>query len=148
VGTDFSDSSGYALQVALRLFPAEQLRLLYAHEALYVTQVIDPASYQDAHQHEAYRQALEGQLETFLASLSLPGEARRRIHTLIEFGPPEALFRDYVFHHEADLVVLGTHGRHAALEALIGSTAKRIVSMLPCDALIVRQPPPAAHAPR
>ena len=56
---------------------------------------------------------------------------------MIEFGRPESLFRDYVFHHDADLVVFGTHGRHAVFEALIGSTAKDIVSMLPCDALIV-----------
>ena len=59
---------------------------------------------------------------------------------MIEFGRPESLFREYVLHHNADLVVLGTHGRSAVFEALIGSTAKNILSMLPCDALVVREP--------
>ena len=135
--TDFSDSSGVALQVALRFFPSQRLSLLHAYEAPYQTLLTDPARYQDAHHQEQYRETLQSELETFLAKLSLPNEDRRRIDPLIEFGRPESLFRDYVFHHDADLVVFGTHGRHAVFEALIGSTAKDIVSMLPCDALMV-----------
>ena len=40
----------------------------------------------------------------------------------------------------ADLVVLGTHGRSAVLDVLIGSTAKQILSALSCNALVVRAP--------
>lgn len=135
VATDFSDSSGYALQAALRLFPSQRLRLLHAFEAPYSTLVSDPVDYRDQH-----RQALENELQTFLATLYLPDEERRRIDPLIEFGRPETLFREYVLHHNADLVVLGTHGRSAVFEALIGGTAKGILSMLPCDALVLREP--------
>jgi len=135
--TDFSDSSAVALQVALRFFPLQRLALLHAYEAPYQTLLTDPARYQDAHHQDQYRGSLERELEAFLAKLSLPHEDRRRIDPLIEFGRPESLFRDYVFHHDADLVVFGTYGHHAVFEALIGSTAKGIASMLPCDALIV-----------
>ena len=38
------------------------------------------------------------------------------------------------------LVVLGTHGRSAFFEVLIGSVAKQIMEELPCDALVVRDP--------
>ena len=135
VATDFSDSSGYALQVALRLFPSQGLGLLHAFEAPYSTLMSDPVEYRDQ-----FQKSLEKELQAFLVTLYVPDEERRRINPLIEFGQPESLFREYVLHHNADLVVLGTHGRSAVFEALIGSTAKNILSMLPCDALVVREP--------
>ena len=51
------------------------------------------------------------------------------------------LVREYVQVSGADLVVLGTHGRGAMLEAIMGSVAKSILATLPCDALVVRGPP-------
>jgi nucleotide-binding universal stress UspA family protein len=33
--------------------------------------------------------------------------------------------------------VLGTRGRGAVLQALLGSVAKRILAILPCDALVI-----------
>jgi nucleotide-binding universal stress UspA family protein len=65
---------------------------------------------------------------------------RKRARPLIEFGTPSALLRDYVRDRDIDLVVLGTHGRSAFFEALIGSVAKQIMGELPCDALVVRDP--------
>jgi nucleotide-binding universal stress UspA family protein len=142
VATDFSDSSGYALQAALRLFPSQTLRLLHAFEPPYSTLVSDPPGYR-----EQYRQALESELQAFLVTPYVRDEERRRIDPLIEFGRPETLVREYVVHHNADLVVLGTRGRGSVFEALIGSTAKSILSMLPSDALVVREPPPLARSP-
>jgi nucleotide-binding universal stress UspA family protein len=59
---------------------------------------------------------------------------------LVECGAPEDLIRRYVRDRGADLVVLGSHGRSGLLDVLLGSTARRILSMVPCDALIVREP--------
>ena len=86
------------------------------------------------------------ELAAFLDSMVLPEEARRRLVTLIEPGGPAHLVREYVRDRGADLVVLGSHGRGAMLEALLGSTAKSILSSLPCDALVVRGP--RQRAPR
>jgi nucleotide-binding universal stress UspA family protein len=91
-------------------------------------------------QAEGFKQTHEIELAGFLASMVLPAEARQRLVTLVELGQPAQLVREYVRDHGADLVVLGTHGRGAVLEALLGSTAKSILSSLPCDALIVRAP--------
>ncbi|MCC7548936.1 MAG: universal stress protein [Burkholderiales bacterium] len=46
--------------------------------------------------------------------------------------------------------MLGTRGRGSLAQLLVGSTAKEILSSLPCDALLVRGPrgaPQAATAP-
>lgn len=132
VTTDFSDPSGRALQVALRFFPTQTLHLLHASEAPYSTLVSDSGRHA-----ESYREVRAAELKTFLASIFMPEEDRKRIVALIEPGSPQQLVREYVQMHGADLVVLGTRGRGAVVEAILGSTAKSILSSLPCDALVV-----------
>lgn len=135
VAADFSEVSGRALQAALRFFPLQTLHLLHAFEAPYASHTSDPAAYQ-----MGYGATLTGDLDSFLGSIYLAPQDRRRLVPLIEHGQPAPLIQQYVRDRGADLVVLGTHGRGAVGEALIGSTAKRILESLPCDALVVRRP--------
>ncbi len=129
VATDFSAPSGHALQMALRFFPEQTLHLLNA------------STDQPAGDFEARRAAHDAQFATFLSSVFLPDGDRERLVHITEPGIPQQVVRDYVQANDADLVVLGTRGRGAVLEALLGSSAKSILSTLPCDALIVRGPP-------
>jgi nucleotide-binding universal stress UspA family protein len=141
VTTDFSEPSANALQVALSFFPDRTLHLLHAFE------VPHSGVLSDLHrQVESFRQTHEIELAGFLASMVLPEELRRRLVPLVELGLPAQLVREYVRDRGADLVVLGTRGRGAMLEAIIGSTAKSILSSLPCDALNERAP--LRRAPR
>lgn len=135
VATDFSDVSRHALQAALRFFPLRRLRLLHAFEAPYTGLVSEPAAY-----NRSYGEARARDLEGFLDSIFLSSDLRSRIDPLIEYGRAAQLISQYVRDHSADLVVLGTHGRGAVLESLIGSTAKNILATLTCDALVVRGP--------
>jgi nucleotide-binding universal stress UspA family protein len=133
VATDFSEASARALQAALLFFPLQPLRLLHAFDPPYASLVPDPASFD-----KGLNDGLTNELENFLASSGVSAEDRRRLNPLVERGHPESLVRAYVSDRNADLVVLGTHGRGTMLEVLIGSTAKSILSALPCDALVVR----------
>jgi nucleotide-binding universal stress UspA family protein len=81
------------------------------------------------------------ELREFLSAIFLPDDDRKRIIPMIEPGHPKQIIREYVQMHGGDLVVLGTHGRGAVMEAIVGSTTKSILSTLPCDALVVRGPP-------
>jgi nucleotide-binding universal stress UspA family protein len=135
VTTDFSGPSGYALQLALRFFSTETVHLLHVSEAPYT------ALASDANRHaESFLDIHAADLEDFLASIFLPAEDRKRIVSMVEPGSPRQLVREFAQLHGVDLVVLGTHGRGAVLEALFGSGAKSILSTLPCDALVVRGP--------
>ena len=141
VTTDFSEASAYALQVALSFFQHQQLHLLHAFD------VPRPVGTAPLHLHiESFRQTHEIELHEFLASLVLPVEARQQLVPLVELGHPAQVVGEYVRDRDADLVVLGTRGRGAMLEAFIGSTAKSILSSLACDALVVR--PPDSRVPR
>ncbi len=135
VTTDFSKHSAHALQMAVRFFPDQPLYLLHAADAPYATLVDDAKLHADR-----YRQVRTEEFKEFLDAVFLPEDARKRLVPMIEPGAPQKIIREYVQLHGADLVVLATQGRGAVMEAFLGSTAKNILSTLPCDALVVRGP--------
>lgn len=53
--------------------------------------------------------------------------------------PAEAIAR-YAKAARVDLIVMGTHGRGALSQLLMGSVAERVVRIAPCPVLTVRQP--------
>lgn len=126
VTTDFSVPSAHALQTAAGLFPGQPLHVLHVFEP-------DPALLADSEPRAA-------EMRRFLESIYLPEADRRRLVPIIEPGSPAEVLREYVQLHGADLVVMGTRGRGAVMEAVLGSTAKSMLAVLPCDALVVRGP--------
>jgi nucleotide-binding universal stress UspA family protein len=60
------------------------------------------------------------------------------IRILIRQGAPADAIREEVRRTGFDLVVAGTRGRTAAANVLLGSVAKVLMEVLPCDVLTVR----------
>jgi nucleotide-binding universal stress UspA family protein len=139
VAVDFSDSSRHALETAAQLFEDRELTVLHAYRAPLEGRAGDTATYR-----RDSRNIAAADYEEFLQGTRLP--AGRTLKSLIEWGTPAHLLRDYVEHRDTDLVVLGTHGRGAVFDLLLGSVARDILSQVPCDALVIRRPPTAAAA--
>ena len=59
---------------------------------------------------------------------------------LVKTGTPAEVILDTARERECDLIVLGTHGHGAITDALIGSTAKRVVRGSTIPVLVVRLP--------
>lgn len=57
--------------------------------------------------------------------------------THIGHGPPKNVIIDYAEETGADLIVIGSHGRHG-LGLLLGSTAAGVLHVAKCDVLAVR----------
>jgi universal stress protein A len=55
----------------------------------------------------------------------------------VKIGNPAHEIRDTAAELEADLIVIGTHGRHG-LGLLLGSTANALLHGVGCDVLVVR----------
>ena len=53
-------------------------------------------------------------------------------------GPPFLEILRYAKEVDADLIVMGTHGRSGLVQMLIGSVAEKIVRKAPCPVLTVR----------
>jgi nucleotide-binding universal stress UspA family protein len=135
VAVDFSDSSRHAIEATVRFFPRRPLTVFNAYDAPMAGLTTDAASYREQMKTAATREA-----EDFLRSCDLSGGTHPKPGLLIEYGEPDRLLYDYANEKEVDLVAFGSHGRSALFNALIGSVAQSLVSTLPCDALVVREP--------
>ena len=134
VATDFSASSRHALEAAITFFPDTRKTLFHAFEIPF------PGLLDRGNAREEFRAVEQKACDAFLSEGGIAPEARRNLQTIVEHGVPEKMVRAYMEDKEVDLVVLGTHGRSAAFDILIGSTAKRILESSPGDVLLVRDP--------
>lgn len=134
VATDFSDASRCGLQAAMAFFPEEKLKIFHAYEIPMARLATDSKRY-----HEQFRSRAVGDYEAFLAAAGISDKQRRTFELLAEEGRASYLLRQYVRDRMADLVVLGTQARSGLWDTLLGSTAKEILSSLPCDALVVNR---------
>jgi nucleotide-binding universal stress UspA family protein len=58
---------------------------------------------------------------------------------LVEDDPVEAIVRTAT-ERSADLIVLGSHGRHGLLHVLGGGVAERVMRAAPCPVMVVKLP--------
>lgn len=108
--------------------------------ALHIVHVIEPLSFAyggdipmdfSSIQEEIQKQA-EIQLGEFSKKYSIAAE---RQHIIV--GRPENEIHALAKKLDADLIVVGSHGRHG-LALLLGSTANGVLHGAPCDVLAVR----------
>lgn len=127
---DFSLCACSALNYGYRLLPsAASLHALHVFEADKGT----PAEVQAQLQTQ---QALIDQL-LHDEALQLPPDGARLSHEVIQGGILRAL-QEQVKKRRTELLVLGSHGRGAFSQALLGSLAQHFLHKAPCDVLVVR----------
>jgi nucleotide-binding universal stress UspA family protein len=132
VASDFSDASGVALDYgrALARTFGSTLQLLHVTENPFLR----PAAGDPHAHHEAIAKRLSGQLTA---------EDRESLHAEVVIetsdSPAESIVR-YAKTHSIDVIVLGTHGRGAMAQLLVGSVAEKVVRTAPCPVLTVRHP--------
>lgn len=133
VATDFSDASRHALIAAAHLFPARELTLYHARAMSMSGLATTPLA-------SGGNGIEDAECEAFLATTTLPGPAQPQV--VIERSAIEVSLSRYVRDHNIDLVVIGNTGRSGIMGLLLGSTATRLLSWLPCDILLVPTPAP------
>jgi nucleotide-binding universal stress UspA family protein len=140
VGVDFSMLSRAAIRQALQIAPAADIHLVHAYHIPFQGFL----GSDNFRSQFAYRQRLE--LDAFLKEEM--GDLERRLRelgcvpgsllTTIQEGDPREVLRSSCKHAEADLLVIGTHGRAGIARALWGSVAADLFNDPPCDVLAVR----------
>jgi len=79
-------------------------------------------------------------------SLQQLAEDLHRAHPDVKIMPLRTIGKPFVEivrvakEQDADLIVMGTHGRTGLVHMLIGSTAEKVVRMAPCPVLTVKHP--------
>lgn len=137
VPTDFSETAELALRYGKALASAFQATL----HILHVLQ--DPLLYVPITEGYGalpnFREQLEGDARRHLERLVTDSERQTlQIQLALKWGTPFVEIVEYARQHQVDLIVLGTHGRGAVMQMLLGSVAEKVVRKAPCPVLTVR----------
>lgn len=82
----------------------------------------------------------EQQATDLLNKVTVEGITESRIRRTVVFGTPAETICRIAEEQEADMVVLGTHGRTGLARVVLGSVAEHVVRLAPCPVLTVRLP--------
>jgi nucleotide-binding universal stress UspA family protein len=133
LATDLSSTSSPAESEALRLAAS-------LHARLVAVSVIDPGSLRlPGGRYRARVDQVRSERET--AAQALVARARDAgVATafLVWEGDPGEAIVEAAQAEQADLIVLGTHGRHGVDRALFGSVSDHVVRHAPCPVVVVR----------
>jgi nucleotide-binding universal stress UspA family protein len=129
--TDFSEGAGRATAVAVELaqkFDAK-ITLLHAY-SLPAMPYAEGITFPIAEIEAAARDALGAALERLK-------ERRPNTDAVLSFGVAWQQIIAAVTERDADMVVMGTHGRRGVARALLGSVAEKVVRLSPVPVLVV-----------
>lgn len=137
IAVDFSVYSRRALEAALRLAPTARHHLLHVFHVPFAAFLDSPDAREQLRQQRL--EQVTAMIEAELASLSGPPIATAfPLEKIVREGGVGPAIREEVQRLEAELVVVGTHGRTGVAHALLGSVAEDLLRDPPCDVLAVR----------
>jgi len=133
-GVDFSAHARRAVEFALDFFPSVDLALVHAYHIPYRGLLYAGRSVSKSDEIQITDQ-VEKEFTAFLAGFK---DLRHGITCTSEEGLPHAVVRNQIARLQADLVIVGTHGRTGLPRAILGSVAENLLSNPPCDIAVVK----------
>ncbi len=130
--TDFTESSRKAFKYAKALTRRFQASIISAH--VMRASALDWPKYGMDPQYKKLRRDLKRDLDGLYRQLHQAGFKTERV--LLEGDPVEGVLKA-VKHHQADLLVLGTHGSRDLERLVLGSSAEEILRKSSCPVLTV-----------
>jgi nucleotide-binding universal stress UspA family protein len=148
VPTDFSPPSNAALAYARILAAKFGSSLQFLHVVDDSTAGSDDVSDEFAPAGEDIRTVLLESARTRLERvMNLVDRSGYEAHAHAVLGLPAASIVGYATAIDADLIVMGTHGRTGLAHLLMGSVTEQVVRSAPCPVLTVRQTAVADEQP-
>lgn len=133
VPTDFSETSGQAMEFAKLL--AEK-----CGAELHVLHVADDPILLAPTTSESFRKQYEEQAIARLRELLTPHELETlQVQLAVRNGSAKTEICKYAEEGEADLIVIGSHGRGALANMLLGSTTEHVLRKACCPVVTVRK---------
>lgn len=132
--TDFSEYSDAAVDVAVGFARKFGARLDFVHvfQSPHFTTIDDSSQSTASRAIEILRDRARDQMKTLLTHVSEQGVAAEPVE--LEGTADERIVE---LSRDADLVVMGTHGRTGLRRLLLGSVAERVVRRAQCPVLTV-----------
>ncbi|MEY4642323.1 MAG: hypothetical protein RLZZ227_2317 [Pseudomonadota bacterium] len=136
VAVDLSKDSALVLDKALELAKQSgpELSIMHVMEPIAVGYAVEVTSVDIEGLHAEAAKHARNALVELAAGVGIPAH---RAHNVL--GQPAREIRELAKEMQADLVVMGGHGKHG-WELLFGSTSAGVTHGIGCDLLIVRIP--------
>ncbi len=139
VPIDLSDCSRIALEYAAATARAHKskLTILHVFEESFVKPYVNAANSEEEADEiiKEIERVNESKYDEFLKTVDLRGVEYEK---LLKKGIPESDIVETAMEQQANLIVMGTHGREGIKHILIGSTAEEVVRNVHCDIIIVK----------
>ena len=140
VGVDLEQAGDEAIRASL-VRQAEVAEL-----TLHFVFAVDPSNLPDAFGEDEFDRdedavarahtLVEQRVARIASRIGVASAGARAVHATL--GKPAALLLDMCTRHEAELLVVGTHGRRGLERMVLGSVAETLVRDAPCDVLVAR----------
>ncbi|MGB0130548.1 universal stress protein [Chlorobium sp.] len=127
---DFSGLSRKALQYA------NEFARLSNGKIFLVGVVENDPTINYSHGLEAERAEEEKKLEALIEEEQIAGIVADYV---IYEGFPEECILDYAKRQDADIIIMGSHGRRGLKRMILGSVAEHVVRRAPCPVLVVKE---------
>ncbi|HEX9625775.1 MAG TPA: universal stress protein [Acidiferrobacterales bacterium] len=136
VPLDFSEPAREALALAARAAPQARFTLLHAYDIWYEGRLRTGGMTDEAiaQLHRDYAQQARGRMRTLARDAGLDVDDA---DCLVRHGYPPTVIVQALRERDADLAVLGSHGRSGLRYVLLGSVAEHVLRESPCDVLVV-----------
>ena len=133
---DLSECSRASLLVASERARREAAELLVMHVSTLPAGALALMEWEPSEEErQAHRNFTSQQFADFMASVDLEGLDYDEV---IRFGAPDREIVQAARDRDADLIVMGTHGRRGFERLFLGSTATKVLRRIPCPVLTIR----------
>lgn len=136
VATDFSEASAPAFQEAILMARENGSELLIASAYQRPNRLeaasVAPGVYEEWDSN--LRAEIEGKLKLLIEEARKAGVAAR---PLVLAGAADEAITEAAKDNDADLVIMGTHGRKGVSRLFLGSVASRVIATAPCPVMTI-----------
>lgn len=136
IPVDFSEESRCAAEVALSIAPEAEITFLHAFEVFFEGQM----QYANVPRDVINEYRVKARNEARVSLNRLIHEVNtenRTVSSMIMFGMPGPVVRDYAKSLQPDLIVLGKHGKSRFEEMILGSVTRDTLDQTESDVLVV-----------
>lgn len=138
VPVDFSDHSEYALEAAASLAQKFDSELFVLHMLELSNAIISSASEALSQEAVFYLKLAEQKFETFLDKPYLVGI---KVTPIVKHFKVWSEVNDVATEHNANLIVMGSHGASGIKEVLVGSNTQKVVRHSDIPVLVIKHNP-------